>query len=379
MRIYKRGNVYWYDFQIDGKRHRSSTNRSSKSEAMAVANEVRRKILDAKQLGHLPEVTLGDAVDMWFKHYGSRLKDRERIKIVINVMFNGGGDRGKRKWTWDADQTFHMLTDGDLKRWINIRLEEGVAPATIRAEMNVLRRTVNRLKGEVRTPELSWPSPKEDRRLTTNAKERWLTDEEIAQLRDYLDPHKERPGLPPVDKRSPRLMKQLQDNYDLFEFILYTGARPDEAMSLPWARVDLDRRVLSLRRNKVGRFTQMVIPSRIYDILKRRRQDDPGYTWVFPERDNPVEHRRVCRAIGNAMDALGFNDPWKVEEMGGKAVMYSLRDTFASRLAQSGKHTLQEIALMLGHSSTKMTEKYARLIPSMVTTNVAATLDALDV
>lgn len=53
-------------------------------------------------------------------------------------------------------------------------------------------------------------------------------------------------------------------------------------------------------------------------------------------------------------------------------------DTVASRLAQSGKHTLQEIALMLGHKSTRMTEKYAQLVPSDVAGNIVLTLDTFD-
>jgi integrase len=385
MTVRRRGGVYWYDFQIGGVRYRGSTRRHSKGEARLIEAVKRRDVLalsaplcsEGKRPVGPAEIRLFNAVNRWYSVYGGKLKDAPQLARTINIMFDGTGSGGRRKWTWRRDLKLHELTEGAVKTFINNRIAEGISAATIYAELSVLKRTVNCLRGEFRTPTITWPSSRHDKRLTPNAKERWLTNGEIAELRAYLDPQRERIGLPPPTLRSQALMQRLQDIYDLFEFILYTGARPSEAMTLPWARVDFPKRTVALRRTKTGVTTQMLMPERVLALLVRRRAQSKSI-WVFPSVDDPSRPRRICRAIGAAMDALGFNEPWKVEQLGGRAVMYTLRDTYASRLAQTGNHSLQEIALMLGHKSTRMTEKYARLVPSQVAARIASTINMMD-
>ncbi|MGB0699372.1 MAG: tyrosine-type recombinase/integrase, partial [Parvibaculales bacterium] len=63
-------------------------------------------------------------------------------------------------------------------------------------------------------------------------------------------------------------------------------------------------------------------------------------------------------------------------EKKGKFTIHSLRDSYASILAQSGNHDLNEIRELLGHTTTAMTQKYSHLIPSEVTRKATATFDA---
>ncbi|MGI0490073.1 tyrosine-type recombinase/integrase, partial [Pantanalinema rosaneae CENA516] len=324
--------TYWYDFTLEGVRYRGTTRQRTKNEAWLIERAKRREIMgliapltdSEKRSAKLPAIEIFAAVNKWYAVYGSKLQDAPQIIRTINIMFYGAIHNGRRKWTWPKNIKIHKLSDSDIKKFVNTRLSEGLAAATIYGELSILKRTINRLRGDYQTPTIIWPSSRYDKRLATNAKERWLTTGEIAELRSYLDPQRERIGLPKVGDRSQSLMNRLQDTYDVFEFILYTGARPREALNLPWARIDLAKRTMSIRRTKTGTTTQMLMPDRIFNLLLRRRSQNKSI-WVFPSVGDPSRPQRHCRAIGRAMDALGFNEPWKVSQLGGRAVMYSLR------------------------------------------------------
>ena len=194
MSVYKRPEtgLYYYDFILDGVRHRGPTKRTKKAEAQAVEAQVRAQLLNQQQLGSLPEITLREAVDLWWKDYGSRLGDASRIETTIRIMFEGADDANrqrkdrtyaaKRKWTWNGAKLCHKLTDADVTTFVNTRLREGVATNTIYQEQSIVTRTISRLKASYRMPTLNWPSSRDDKRLVRNAKCRYLMDEEIDLL-----------------------------------------------------------------------------------------------------------------------------------------------------------------------------------------------------
>ena len=80
--------------------------------------------------------------------------------------------------------------------------------------------------------------------------------------------------------------------------------------------------------------------------------------------------------IDYAIAKSGINDDPVLVEKKGKFTIHSLRDTFASTLAQSGNHDINEIRELLGHTTTTMTQKYAHLIPDDLTRKATATFDA---
>lgn len=66
---------------------------------------------------------------------------------------------------------------------------------------------------------------------------------------------------------------------------------------------------------------------------------------------------RKPRAVYRAFEELGFNTPENVERCGRRSPK-NLRDTFAT--VQVGMKTpLEHVQKMLGHTSPKMTQKYA--------------------
>jgi integrase len=136
-------------------------------------------------------------------------------------------------------------------------------------------------------------------------------------------------------------------------FLLLTGWREREALTLKWSDVDLARGVAVLPDTKTGRSPRVLgAPARLLlDELPRIE----GSPYVFPGRDarKPlVEINRVWYAVREVAE---LND----------VRLHDLRHSFASVSASSGASLLM-IGRLLGHRDTATTAKYAHLLEDPV-------------
>ena len=139
--------------------------------------------------------------------------------------------------------------------------------------------------------------------------------------------------------------------HDLARLILNQGMRPDEVACLRKEDVDLERGQVHIRKGKTSaarRALDLVNESRQI-LAKRMGGSSP---WIFPSKRKPGQHvtrlnnahDRVCQIA--AKDGMPF-----------KFVMYDLRHTFATRMAQVGVD-LATLAAILGHNSIRIVERY---------------------
>lgn len=142
--------------------------------------------------------------------------------------------------------------------------------------------------------------------------------------------------------------------------IILQGLRPDEVIGLAKADVDLQRGVVHVRRGKTKAATRTLrLTTESLKILAA--QMATAGPWVFPSPRKPGAHitklngphDRVCQRIG-----LEF-------------VLYDLRHTFATRLAEAGVDGFA-IAAILGHSSTRVLSRYIH--PTQAHQDAAMTL-----
>jgi integrase len=134
-------------------------------------------------------------------------------------------------------------------------------------------------------------------------------------------------------------------------FLLSTGCRLNEVLSATWAEVDIERRVFTIRAtNSKSRKVRGV-----------------------PLNDSAVE-------ILKSLETKGEQGPLFISSRSGKAFttiakqwsrvrkaarlphlrLHDLRHQFASFLVNDGR-TLYEVQAILGHSSSKVTERYSHL------------------
>lgn len=137
--------------------------------------------------------------------------------------------------------------------------------------------------------------------------------------------------------------------------LLVTGLRWGELHRLSWRNVQLDVPCLELERTKSGRVRRVPLPSEAVTMLQaelaRQRSTNRPSVFVLDRRGkNPGAWVRRIRK------QTGVN--WTVHQ---------LRHTFAVRYLRAGG-SLAVLQLILGHSTVRMTQRYAQLSESWVHT-----------
>lgn len=372
MRLYERPRspYWWVQVTVSGKTYRFSTKRTNKREARSVAEAFVREKLDASQLGVQEELTIREALDRLIA--ASRgLKDLRNVENRADKL-TGIGSFSDR-WYINPNTPLHEITSATVDKLRTARAAEGNAPNTINREVALLQRVYNLARdtwGVRVAPGVQFPKHK------VRGKLRYLSPEEEEALLAELDPSATRNGLAPPEKRDPTVQRMLQDQYDLVVFLLDTGCRYSEATETVWECVDTRTwRTINIYRDKVGNDGLLPVSKRLQAVLERRWRARPNSPYLFPGKDLTRPRGHATRGIRAAMERAGINADYKVRRYG-KATIHTLRDTFASRLAEAG-YPLHKIQKLLGHTTPTMTQKYAKFSERAAAEEAAEVLNGL--
>lgn len=388
--VFKRegSSFYWYAFTINGKRFRGSTKRTRKKDATEVARKLeeshRARVSEGSDL---PELTLEEALGFLSRKH--RTKPKAHVHYSIRKICNQmSGVQGI-----DPDTPFHKVTRSMLRDYVERRQEQGAANSTINQEINTVSAAYNMVAGDYRVREgLKVP------RLPVQEIPRPLTEPEVQQLLDKLDPDKPirgRNGTTYVPSESyggdPVIIEQKRQNRDFVIALLHSGARVGEMASLRWDQVAEDcssfRILRTKTKSKVGAtsyFGELRSSKIMQDMLLSRRGRTGNNPYVFPawKRTEPshimirdAAPMRSTMAIRRAMDSIGINSEENVKRYGRRDVR-SLRDTFATRMVQRGM-PLEVVSKILGHASIKQTMKYAAFRNSDAADRAVEVLDSM--
>jgi integrase len=137
----------------------------------------------------------------------------------------------------------------------------------------------------------------------------------------------------------------------VIKFCLFSGKRRQETLKLKWGDVDLINAFMTFRSpNTKNRKTQTLpINEHCMQIFKRAFELKIS-DYVFPCSTGKFFH---------SLDATWQRFKRKRDL---RYRLHDLRHTYASWLASSGKVTIIQLQHLLGHRSTRMTERYAHLI-----------------
>ena len=165
------------------------------------------------------------------------------------------------------------------------------------------------------------------------------------------------------------LFAQMPPDYrQLTIFLLYTGCRLSEALTLKWEDIDTDDGSVTFWDTKNGKARTVPLSRKATEALKAISGSEVAnfYTKVSgvpykPRRDitnggeGPfvqLERLALTRRWNIARKLANLDDP--------TIVRHTLRHTCATRLGRKGFDTLK-LMKWLGHSSVKMVEKYTHL------------------
>ena len=384
MRLYRRtmpnGSIspYWTaDITVCGERVRISTKRANKEEAKRVALSEMKRRQDAEQLGVKPEWTLSKLCEKYLATARSEgLSDVKKVEGRLRKLQGLPPFQGVAHI--DPQTLIHKITPEMMRDIRDARLADGLANATVNHEQALFLRMVKAAREvwRVRVPDFSI------KMLALPKKTRNLSADEEGRLLQELDPTREIRGIARFGLRFAGVQRKLDDQYDFTVAALDTGLRYSEITSLLKSQVLVTDDSVALRvwRSKVENYDTLAVPNRLAAVIRKRLAALPDHIdYLFPGFDVKGEWVNKPRAhatggISKAVARANLNDP-KLVKRYGRMTVHSLRHTFASKLVGGGS-SLYEVQNILGHSSSKTTERYAHIAVSAASVRAAAILNS---
>lgn len=328
MAVYRRGDIWHYDFAIKGHRYRGSTGFRKKADATQYVENLRRDI----KLGTSPDrapVTVGEAADQWFASRIVGNKTATTTAIRLGILFR------------HLDRTLPVRSIGPreveaavLKRSVEPTRQGGLPKAaTINRDMidTTLRPILSYAAEVMEEPvrPIKWAKL---RRQEPTGRTRTFTDEEIAGWRDGL-PEWHRP---------------------LFDFLRRYGVRLAEAFFPPRA-VNVEAGTVTLYDTKNGTdHTLHILPEDMADLAARKARAEKAEldtVWFRDDGGNltPIHWRAFQSASRAALNAAGIQDARPAHDLRHHAATTLLR----------GCQNLVIVKAQLNHKTIASTARYA--------------------
>jgi integrase len=348
--IYRRGKTYWARAQRKGREHR----RSLKTTNRGIAERRLREWLgelDAIQWGDKPRRSWEEAAAKFILEHFPAIKpsSRQRYKVSMTHLNNHF-----------AGKMMHQVTSAEMSDFETKRRMEGVSTSTIRRDLACLSSLVTS------TVEWEWqdanPVPAYLKRRSKrglkegNARTRYFTDDEERRL------------IAAATSRGSRTKNGRQTGKptcarEAIILAIDSGLRREELFALTWRQVDLIRGLIDTRtKTKSGRMRKVPLPPRSAQILAQLPRHDSGFVFVNP--DAGTRYVQMDKGFKAAARRAEIED----------ARWHDLRRTAGCRWLQRDGKSLEEVSILLGHSSVKVTEKcYAFLEAEMVAESLSRT------
>lgn len=328
MSVYRRGKIFWYRFQRQGREFRGSCGTTIKREARAVEQRIRDR-LDDQAAGTL-SIGLDELLGRYWLEHAQTLKSADATWYCLKRLRQILGDVPVRN-----------MPDARIAEFVARRRGDGVAAGTINREIKTLRAALIRARDLWSIDVGKLPNWRAHFMTEPGERIRSLRDDEQARILEHLWP----------------------DMAPLFLFSIEAGLRMDNALTLTWRQIDRDAGVIELRVKSAepgGRVHWIPITPAVERILAMTDQAATGPVFTYTcRRDNPRAKRRkgerypftkstIARPWRQALTAAGVEDfRW-----------HDLRHTSATRLLRSSRN-LKLVQRLLGHQDISTTAKYA--------------------
>jgi integrase len=325
----KRGacGTYWYKFQWLGKLVRESTKQGSDKIARQMES-AHRTALAKGEVGireRKPSPTLVEFMSHTF-HPWVEATFREKPRTAV---WYRGGIRRLSEFALLAKARLSEITAETVHSYIVKRQTDGLNITSINRELQILRRIL---------------------RLAVE----WGRVESTIKVK-LLPGEKRRERVLSIDEESRYLAVAHEPLASIASVLVDSGLRPDEAYRMRWESITwINGRhgtfLVTCGKTAAARRVLPMTP-RVRAILESRWEGtgEPleGWIWSAPTRSGHVESSSLRKQHQNALRRC------KVRPF----VLYSLRHSFLTRLAESGCDvwTLSRIA---GHASLTMSQRY---------------------
>lgn len=231
-----------------------------------------------------------------------------------------------------GDKTLDLITRADVLRFQVEKLETGLCPGTV-YRMMVLLRYAFRLAIDWETPGVSSnPCLKVPLPKVSNARQTFLSSSQAQDLLKAVQ-----------GSSNPHLAA-------IVRFLLLTGARKREALDARWQDIQWQQRRWTIPTTKAGRPRHVPLSDGALLLLRSQQMETGEQEWIFPNPATGLPYRNIFESWDAARKQAGLDH----------LRIHDLRHSFASFLINGGR-SLYEVQLLLGHSNSAMTQRYAHL------------------
>lgn len=131
------------------------------------------------------------------------------------------------------------------------------------------------------------------------------------------------------------------------------GLRVSELASLKLDAVDFERGIIKVRKGKGGKERLVMLPSTLVEEITQYRKQFGPITYLFESytAGKPMSKRSLQAVFENGCEKAGIRH---------KGGIHSWKHSIATHLLEAGTD-LRFIQALLGHSSSKTTERYTRV------------------
>ncbi len=325
-RVYKRGNLWYLDFEINGKRHRKSLGTRSKRVAELALKDLDVKIAKEKYDLAPPEKIRFDEFAYkfldWYRVQNSKKSYEDYWNLFTSTIIPYFNE------TWLTEITIQTIEIYKLER------TKKIAPGTVNKELVALRHLFNKaiLWGYLHKN----PAKRVDKLRIKQRKFRFLS---LKEIDTFLE------ASPPYAK-------------PIFMTAIHTGVRRSELFRLEWEDIDFERQyvlVLNKQDAHTKNYRNREIPmtlklGAVLKELKSRTENKHGN--VFLKEDGTPHAGFIRKTMLRIVKETGL-EPF---------TLHDLRHTFASHLVMEGVD-LPTVQKLMGHANISTTMIYAHLAP----------------
>jgi integrase len=327
-RVNKKGTSYQIDYyDPDGNRKMKCF--KLKKEAAAYLDKVGvtkkdgsyEEIFGPKK----PEPTFDKLADEYVENYGAQKSYQSFKRHAVRYLREAFGEKRLKDLSYLDLETYRNKRKATPLASGKIRTD-----ATVNREMSALKHMLNKA---VEWGMLEVSPFRKGSRLAfreSNQRQRYLMEADIEKLLNSCSAH-----LLPI-----------------VEIALHTGMRKGEILSLKWEQIRNGFIYLEGGMVKSGKDRQLPLDDRAAQVLKElqiRNKWKSPFVFVGPDGKRLLDVKKgfsgACRRAG--IEDFHFHD---------------LRHTFASHLVMKGAN-LKAVQRLLGHSDSKMTDRYSHLSP----------------
>jgi len=302
----------------------AKTYKGALKEAISRREDFINQLKDGKlKERRIKKLTLDEGMDEYLNYKGSSIK-----KLTLEYYEQTYGKWIKPKL---GNKILKDITSNDLQSIVNNMLKMGMAPRTTQSIKQIMRPLFKYFanKGFVNgNPASLIQIPKFDNTVQLS-----LTEEEITSLYKAINEY-------PIEPFNV-LFKWLSE-----------GRRLNELLSLEWKEVNFNNKTYSVlsTKNKAGATMQYKLRENIIQALKNFDQKSPYVFHALTNSSKPMSKETVR---GHWAKLLKQADIKHLR-------IHDLRHIIGGDLV-SNNFTLEEIAHVLGHTSTSVTKRYSKV------------------